>query len=117
MVIAHLRFDNPDGSSKDWIIRRTSDGFATEWGRTGKALQSKNFPGKNFSNVDAEIQRRISEKYKKGYQDVVSSAPDDPAMKAVKKRVEQEAKAEAQKKAEKELAKISKIDSVFSNWF
>jgi len=58
------RYQNPDGSSKDWAIRDNGDGTYTKrWGKTGTRLQSKDFVLNDPDNFWREKQA----KERKGY--------------------------------------------------
>lgn len=65
---AYLRYNHPDGSSKDWIIEETQNGLLIQWGKTGGTLQSKVIPASQcHPSVRAEMTRRIASKEAKGY--------------------------------------------------
>lgn len=58
------RYQNPDGSSKDWAIRDNGNGTYTKrWGKTGTRLQSKDFQLR-FPN---QVWKESRDKERKGY--------------------------------------------------
>lgn len=69
---AFYRYDNTDGSSKDWAVRDHGDGtYTSRWGKTGAKLQSK-----TFQNM-LPMQDHISEKLRKGYKYIGEFFIDD----------------------------------------
>jgi hypothetical protein len=66
---AHLRFRNSDGTTKDWLIEETPEGFRTRWGRTGQVNQEKTFDKKRFpGGVYNEMRKRVQAQLRQGYE-------------------------------------------------
>ncbi|TYO96750.1 putative DNA-binding WGR domain protein [Geothermobacter ehrlichii] len=64
----HLRFDNPNGTQKDWIAEDRPDGLHIWWGRTGSTLQSRVVPAhKCHLTPRDELLKRAASKQAKGY--------------------------------------------------
>jgi predicted DNA-binding WGR domain protein len=68
------RYQNSDGSSKDWAIRNNGNSTYTKrWGKTGTRLQAKDFPLRHPDDVSNDI----SGKQRKGYQFIGQRYIDD----------------------------------------
>lgn len=80
----HLRYKNPDGTSKDWIIEELPNGdVRTSWGKTGKRMQSTVIPlDRCEGGTQAEYHRRLAEKLNKGYVPVQVTPQTKAAVKA-----------------------------------
>ena len=66
---AHMRFRNPDGTTKDWLIQEIPEGFRTRWGRTGQINQEKTFDKKRFpGGIYNEMRKRIQAQIRQGYE-------------------------------------------------
>lgn len=60
------RYQNSDGSTKDWAIRNNRDGtYSKRWGKTGTKLRSEDFQGNS-----TDVWREISSKTRKGYESI-----------------------------------------------
>jgi hypothetical protein len=69
-----FRYQNPDGSSKDWAIRVNGDGTYTKrWGKTGTRLAAKDFPMSHPDDVHTEKRGKLN----KGYQSLGMCFIDD----------------------------------------
>jgi len=108
MLIARsaLRFDNPDGSSKDWTIELYDDGTVTRlFGSTGKKMRSTTAPPSVTAPSAKEwYQERIREKVRKGYYPIKISTQDQ---KDVAKIVGEKRKQEAHVRMNKLLENVS----------
>ena len=68
------RYQNSDGSSKDWAIRNNGNGTYTKrWGKTDTRLQAKDFPLRHPDDISNDI----SGKQRKGYQFIGQRYIDD----------------------------------------
>lgn len=68
----HLRYDNPDGSSKDWFGEAYNGGVNISWGKTGRTTQGiflSPMKCKNNSPFQ-ELEKRANKKRQKGYYDI-----------------------------------------------
>jgi predicted DNA-binding WGR domain protein len=68
----HLRYDNPDGSSKDWFGEAHNGGVNISWGKTGRTMQGiflNPMKCKNNSPFQ-ELEQRANKKRQKGYYDL-----------------------------------------------
>lgn len=89
---ALYRYQNPDGTSKDWAIGDGGDGnIYVYFGKTGKKLRVAVIPPARFAKrtLAEEIERRIEEQTRDGYQYIsrariidglVTSVTTDPAL-------------------------------------
>lgn len=68
-VYEHFRFNNDDGSSKDWAIAVAPPGLRIRHGKTGAKARLSEVPSENFVGrlAEREMQVRIDSKRAKGY--------------------------------------------------
>jgi len=70
-VQIHLRYDNPDGTQKDWIGEANQFGVNIQWGRRGQVSQGMQIPADRcHPTPHDELHRRANKKILKGYRKV-----------------------------------------------
>jgi predicted DNA-binding WGR domain protein len=101
-MVTLLRFQNPDGSSKDWSVEVMSDGTVIRrWGKTGKKMQeSITPPAKTGPDPNKFAQDLIQSKLNKGYKPVEIT----PELEAAAKAAERQALA---KKADESMSALT----------
>lgn len=71
-ILTHglYRYSHPDGSSKDWAIGQSAGDINIYFGKTGSKLRKVVVPPQKLkkATVDEEIQSRIDDQIKQGYQ-------------------------------------------------
>lgn len=70
MIYILLRYDNPDGSSKDWSAEVENGGVRVRWGKTGRVNQSTFHPPGKFGPAKHAIIALAEAKKRKGYYEV-----------------------------------------------
>ncbi|ORJ61321.1 hypothetical protein [Geothermobacter hydrogeniphilus] len=71
MIYILLRYDNPDGSSKDWSAEEENGGVRVRWGKTGRVNQSVFHPPGKYGQTPQDAIRVLAEKkLRKGYYEV-----------------------------------------------
>lgn len=78
----HLRYDNPDGTQKDWIGEANQFGVNIQWGRRGQVNQGKQIPvDQCYPTPQDELLKRTAKKKGKGYREVAPPQRDDETRK------------------------------------
>ncbi len=82
-MLIHLRYANPDCSTKDWIGEASDRGVNISWGRTGRVQQGLFLsPDRCRHNPQHELQNRADKKINKGYRPIptltMEGNPDPP---------------------------------------
>jgi len=70
MIYILLRYDNPDGSSKDWSAEVENGGVRVRWGKTGRVNQSTFHPPGKFGPAKHAIVALAEAKKRRGYYEV-----------------------------------------------
>jgi predicted DNA-binding WGR domain protein len=69
-VQIHLRYDNPDGTQKDWIGEANQFGVNIQWGRRGQVNQGIQIPvDRCYPTPQDELLNRAAKKKAKGYRE------------------------------------------------
>ncbi|RLD03299.1 MAG: hypothetical protein DRI32_07540 [Chloroflexi bacterium] len=103
-VKIHLRFDNPDGSSKDWIGEASNNGLNISWGKRGRSQQGIFLSSQKLhSSPFQELQARADKKRRKGYYDVVITQPEVFCSEVVEE-------------TEPEPQKVSNLSATINEW-
>ena len=78
-----LRFDNPDGTTKDWFGEAHNGGVNISWGKTGRTMQGIFLNPMKCKNNSPfrELEERANKKRQKGYYDVHLNEDESPAIK------------------------------------
>lgn len=78
MKKVHLRYQNPDGTSKDWIAEVVGNKLRVHFGKTGKRMQMRETPASQCADGNPlnELSLRMDKKIAKGYEEVNSSATE-----------------------------------------
>jgi predicted DNA-binding WGR domain protein len=106
-----FRFDNPDGSSKDWIIELYDDGTVIrKYGSTGKTMRSSTAPASvTAPSARKWYDRKIREKVEKGYYPINVCQADQDAIDSL---IAEEKSKEATAREKELLGQISYDDFV-----
>ena len=76
---AHLRYRNPDGSTKDWVIEKIPGGFRIRWGKTEHVNRQVQYEDRRFpAGVFPEMRKRIQAQVRQGYRYVGGVPPGCP---------------------------------------